>query len=211
MAEKLQKSSQAIPRSQLIPRAIQSQLDHPPIGPNESVAEFKSLFHELAEAVQGGHRSAAEFVMLLQATILTFRTVALERIRSAMIPHMRPEAVVALIRLANGTVERNFVTDFEVNDRRKEYFANKDGKAKIEASFARVGYAADAVDIEAFQLALPSLAPIDRQINAAQKQLMAFLKEIDRRDAKRAEELRKATLNAVSRARSEVADKREAN
>ncbi|UPK33948.1 hypothetical protein IVB18_38155 [Bradyrhizobium sp. 186] len=149
--------------------------------------------------------------MLLQATILTFRIMGLERIRSAIIGHMRPEAVVALIRLANGTVEPNSVTDFGVNDRRKEYFANKDGKAKIEASFARVGYAADAVDIEAFQLALPSLAPIDRQINASQKQLMAFLKEVDRRDAKRAEDLRKATLNAVVRARSEVADKREAN
>src|SRR3954447_13174163 len=70
-----------------------------------------------------------------------------------------------------------------IRNRRKEYFANKDGKTKIEARFARAGYATDVVDVEAFQLALPSLALIDRQINAAQNQLMAFLKEIDRRDA----------------------------
>ena len=84
MAENVQQSPKAIPRSQPIPRFIQSQLDHPPIGPNESAAEFKSLFHELAEAVQAGHRAAAEFVMLLQATILTFRIMGLERIRSAI-------------------------------------------------------------------------------------------------------------------------------
>jgi hypothetical protein len=112
--------------------------------------------------------------MLLQATILTFRAMGLERIRSALIQHMRPEAVVALIRLSDGVVERNSPAEFEVNNRGKDYFANKDGKAKVEASFTRVGYAADAVDVEAFQLALPSLVLIDRQINAAQKQLVAF-------------------------------------
>lgn len=211
MAENVQQSSKAIPRSQPIPRFIQSQLADPPIGPNESGAEFKSLFHELAEAVQAGHRSAAEFVMLLQATILTFRIMGLERIRSAMVQHMRPEAVVALIRLAHGEAECGSIASFEVYDTRKEYFATKEGKNKVEALFIRVGYAPNAVDIEAFQLALPSLALLDRQINAAQKQLMAFLKEVDRRDAKRAEELRKAALGAVSRASTVATVKREAN
>jgi hypothetical protein len=42
---------QASPKSQLIPRYILNQLAHPPIGPNESAAEFKSLFHELGDAV----------------------------------------------------------------------------------------------------------------------------------------------------------------
>lgn len=212
MVENLkQPTSPAAGPSAPIPRFIQTQLDHPPIGPNESAAEFKSLFYELTEAVQGSQRSAAECAMLFQATLLTFRSIALERIRSAIIQHMRPEAVMALIRLTDGTVERHSIADFEVNDRRKEYFSNKDGKSKIEARFTRMGYAADAVDVEAFQLALPSLALIDRQINAAQKQLMAFLKEIDRRDDKRAEELRRAALSAVSRAGSEATAKREAN
>ncbi|UVO27596.1 hypothetical protein [Bradyrhizobium arachidis] len=211
MAENVQQSSQAIPQSLPIPRFIQSQLAHPPIGPNESAGEFRSLFHELAQAVQGGQRSAAEFVMLLQATILTFRIIGLERIRDAILQHMRPEAVVALIRLTDGVVERGSAASFQAYDSRKEYFASKAGQTKVEARFTRVGYATDAVDVEAFQLALPSLAPIDRQIIAAQKQLMTFLKEVDRRDAERAKELRRATLNAVSRARPEVADKREAN
>ncbi len=39
---------------------------------------------------------------------------------------------------------------------------------------------------------------------------MAFLKEIERRDSKRAETLRKVALTAVFRARSEATDK-EAN
>ncbi|WP_027554708.1 hypothetical protein [Bradyrhizobium sp. Cp5.3] len=131
--------------------------------------------------------------------------------RSAIISHMRPEAVVSLIRLADGETEPGSIGSFEIYDRRKEYFATKEGKNKVEARFTRVGYTPDAIDIEAFQLALPSLTSIDRQINAAQKQLMAFLKEIDRRDAKRAEELRKAALGAVSRVRSEAIGKHEAN
>jgi hypothetical protein len=39
---------------------------------------------------------------------------------------------------------------------------------------------------ETFQLSLPFLTTIDRQIASAQKQLMAFLKEIDRRESRRA-------------------------
>ncbi|MET4221765.1 hypothetical protein ABIB00_007001 [Bradyrhizobium sp. LB14.3] len=212
MAENVKQTpSSTIPQSYPVPRYIQGQLAHPPIGPNESVAEFRALFYDLASAVQAGHRAAAEYAMLFQATLLTFRTMGLERIRSAIIQHMRPEAVVALIRLTDGAVERNSTAYFEVNDHRKEYFSNKEGKAKIEARFASMGYAADAVDVEAFQLALPSLALVDRQINAAQKQLMAFLREIDRRDAKRGEDLRRAALGAVSRAGLEMTLEREAN
>jgi hypothetical protein len=40
--------------------------------------------------------------------------------------------------------------------------------------------------VETFQLSLPLLTTIDRQIASAQKQLMAFLKEIDRRESRRA-------------------------
>lgn len=68
--------------------------------------------------------------------------------------------------------------------------------------FAASGYAPDAVDIEAFQQALPQIANIDRQIGAAQRQLLAFLKEIERRNARRAEEYRNVARNAVSRARA---------
>lgn len=70
---------------------------------------------------------------------------------------------------------------------------------------------ANGVDVATFQLALPSLAPIGRQINAAQKQLLAFLKKIDRRDTKRAEALRRAAYAAVARGRSTAAAKREAD
>lgn len=206
MAQNLGQSPfQSMQPSQTIPRFIQNQLAHPPIGPNEDPGEFRSLFNELAVAVEGGLRTTAEYVMLLQVTSLTFRITALERIRCGLIDQMRPEAIVALLRRMVGVIEPCSVASFEVYDHRKEYFRNQEGKAKIEAKFAQVGYAADAVENEAFQLALPSLASIDRQVNSAQKQLMAFFKEIDRRDFRRADELRKASRAAVLRAQSGTA------
>ena len=150
--------------SQTIPRFIQSQLDHPPIGPNESVTEFRSLFHELAEADQGGQRSAAEYAMLFQATTLVFRVIGLERVRSAIIQHKRPEAVVALLSQTyrNGVPERGSIAFDDANERRNNYFATKEGRKQVEAQFASAGYGADAVDVEAFELALPSVSTIDR-------------------------------------------------
>ncbi|UPJ98303.1 hypothetical protein [Bradyrhizobium sp. 172] len=71
-----------------IPRFIQTQLDHPPIGPNESAAEFKSLFYQLTEAVQGSQRSAAECAMLFQATLLTVNR------RSTGTPYRHPKGAL---------------------------------------------------------------------------------------------------------------------
>lgn len=186
---------------QPLPRFIQKQLAHPPVGPSEDASEFRSLFHELA-AVEDGHRSAAEYVMLLQVTQLTVRITTLERVRAGLISQMRPEAVVTLLRRVDGIAEQGSSASYQVYDDRKTYFRNKEGKTLIQASLSLVGYAADAVENEAFQLALPSTAMVDRQINSAQRQLMAFFKEIDRRDTRRAVELRKLTRSAVSRAQS---------
>jgi hypothetical protein len=58
---------------------------------------------------------------------------------------------------------------------------------------------------------LPALAVIDRQIAAAQKQLMAFFKELERRQSKWAEPLQTASLKAVSRARPQKFVNREEN
>lgn len=193
------------------PIFIQNQLNHPPIGPNESVEEFKSLFCELGASPQVVQRTAADYVMLLQITTLTFRAVTLERIREGLIGHQRPAAVLALLVRSHPLGEAGLSTHLESNRLRAKYFASKEGKKQVEAELAGAGYAPDAVEVEAFDLALQSVAAVDRLISAAQRQLMAFLKEIERRDYKRAESLRKSALNVVSRTRSEASDKRGPN
>ena len=196
----------------LIPRIIQRQLDNPPILPGESASEFRSLFRGLEMSAQGGW-TPADYTMIYQATTLTWRVIGLERVRSALIRHQRPAAVVALIRRTNefGGAEPGSIAYMTAPGEAIEYFKSEEGKKKIETRFAAAGYAQESVDVETFQLSLAFLTTIDRQIASAQKQLMAFLKEIDRRESRRADALRKAALNAISHARSPAADKGKAS
>jgi hypothetical protein len=117
--------------------------------------------------------------------------------------------VVGLLRRTDerGEVEPGSIAYSGVTGEATGYFTSEDARRKIERKFAAAGYAPESVDVEAFQLSLQSLATLDRQIASAQKQLMAFLKEIDRRESRRADALRATALNAISRARSPVADK----
>jgi hypothetical protein len=193
-----------------IPRFIQRQLDVPPIGPNEDANEFRSLFEELARSEHDVGRTGTDYIIAFQATTLTFRLIALERIAQAMIPHKRPEAILALLRRTGGG-EPGSLAFLATSDQRIKYVGSKEARKQFDVKFEAAGYGASAVEIEAFELALPLLAKIHAQINAAQKQLMAFLKDLERRDSRRAATLRTTALGAVSRARSEAADNREAN
>jgi hypothetical protein len=196
-----------------IPRFIQRQLDNPPILPGESAVEFRSLFREFEFSEQGGDRTAADYVMIFQVTLLTWRLLGLERMRAALIRHQRPAAVVGLLKRTDDLrgVEPGSLAFADVSGEVAGYFTSEDARKKMETKLAAAGYAPESVDVEAFQLSLHSLATIDRQVASAQKQLMAFLKEIDRRETRRADALRGTALNAISRVRSPVAGKGQAS
>ena len=80
------------------------------------------------------------------------------------------------------------------------YFTSGDARKKMKGRFAEAGYAEDAVEVEAFLQSQKSQAQIERESAAAQRQLLAFLKELERRSAKRAMQLREAALKAVKSA-----------
>lgn len=185
-----------------IPRFIQKQLDNPPLLAEESRVEFKSLFSD-----QEGPKTAAEYAIVYQATVLTWNLQRLERMRVALIRHQRPAAVAALLRRTGeySESEPGSLAFHEANVEAQTYFVSDDAKKKTEGKFIAAGYTPDAVDVEAFQLALPNIAVIDRQVAVAQKQLMAFLKELDRRyrnRAQAAQHVRKVAMNAISRAQA---------
>jgi hypothetical protein len=72
----------------------------------------------------------------------------------------------------------------------------------LEKQFSAAGYGPDAVDVEACNQSSAACAKFDQQIANARRQLMAFLKELDRRYARRAAEIRNTAINAVERART---------
>jgi hypothetical protein len=186
-----------------IPLFIRRQLDNPPILPGESAREFKTLFREIEYSAERGEKSAADYLMDYQATGLIWNLQRIERMIVAVIRHMQLPAVAALIRRTNksGESEPGSVSYCEAHKWALDYFSSEDLKKQVLQRFAKAGYAPDAVDVEAFEQAFPQLTMLYRQQAVAQRQLLVFLKEIDRRNSRRAKDLRKVANNVLSRAR----------
>lgn len=66
-----------------------------------------------------------------------------------------------------------------------------------------VGYPPDALEVEAFQLALPDLATIERLIVSAQKRLDKFLDDLERTSKASARALRLAAEKAIAANKSD--------
>ena len=189
-----------------IPLFIRRQLDNPPILPGESAREFKSLFHQIEYSAERGEKSAADYLMDYQATGLIWNLQRIERMIVAVIRHMQLPAVAALIRRTNksGECEPGSMSYCEAHGIALNYFSSEDIKKQVLQRFAKAGYAPDAVEVEAFEQAFPQLTILYRQQATAQRQLLVFLKETDRRNSRRAKDLRKVANNVLSRAREPV-------
>ena len=186
-----------------IPLFIRRQLDNPPILPGESAREFKSLFHQIEYSAEDRKKTAADYLMNFQATVLIWHLQRFERMIVAVIRHMQLPAVAALIRRTNksGECEPGSMSYCEAHGIALDYFSSEDIKKQVLQRFAKAGYAPDSVEVEAFEQAFPQLTILYRQQATAQRQLLVFLKEIDRRNSRRAKELRKVADTMMSRAR----------
>src|SRR5262249_20689052 len=87
------------------------------------------------------------------------------------------------------------------NAQARAFFASEESRKKSVESFCQAGYSPDAVDAEAHLQAHPLIIPIERQIAVAERLLMLFLRELDHRYARRAEEIRRDAAGALARGR----------
>ena len=161
------------------------------------------LFREIEYSAEDRKKTAADYLMNYQATVLIWNLQRIDRMIVAMIGHMNLAAVATLIRRTNksGDSEPGSESYREAHALALNFFASENVKERLLERFAKAGYGPDAVDVEAFEQAFPRLAILYRQQNAAQRQLLVLLKEIDRRNSRRAKELRKVADNVLSRAR----------
>ena len=142
-------------------------------------------------------------MMNYQATVLMWNLQRIDRMIVAVIGHTHLAAVAALIRRTNksGESEPGSMSYREAHALALDYFKSEEVKKGLLERFAKAGYGPDAVDVEAFEQAFPQLTILYRQQAVAQRQLLVFLKEIDRRNSRRAKDLRKVANNVLSRAR----------
>lgn len=184
------------------PQFIEKRLENPPVVVGENPVEFRVLFVELECACLEHGGTAAEHMMVYQVAVLTWRLMRLERMRTSIIRHHRPVAVLSLVRRTDehAEAERGSLAHARMGAEAMTYFASKDAKKTLETRFIEAGYAEDAVEIEAFVQSQNSQVQIEREASAAQRQLLAYLKELERRSMRRARELREAALKAVKSA-----------
>jgi uncharacterized protein YdiU (UPF0061 family) len=190
-------------QSKRIPIFIQRQLDNPPVLPGENVREFNTLFREIEYSAERGKKTAADYAVDYQATVLMWNLQRIDRMIIALIRHMHPAAVAALIRRTSkyGEMEPGSLAYSAAHVDALAYFSSEDAKKQMLEKFANAGYAPDAVEVEAFERALAQITNLNHQQTVARRQLLAFLNEIDRRNSRRAKELRKVGDNVISRAR----------
>jgi len=191
-----------------IPMFIQKRLDNPPVLPGESAREFITLFREIEYSVEGGKKTAADWAIDYQATMLIWILQRIDSMIVAVIRHMHPAAVAALIRRTSnyGETEAGSLAFGEAHLDSLKYFASEETKKQMLERFSQSGYTANAVEVEAFEQALAQITSLNRQQTVARQQLLAFLKEIDRRSSRRAKELRKVAEKVASRAPASAAE-----
>ena len=185
-----------------IPTFVQKQLDNPPVLPGESAREFNIMFREIEYSADGGNKTAADWVIDYQATALIWNLQRYDRMVVAVIRQMHPAAVAALIRRTSiyGETEPGSLVYGQAHAEALKYFASEETKKLVLQRFSKAGYTPNAVEVEAFEQALAQITSLNRQQTVARQQLLAFLKEIDRRNSRRAKELRKVTEQVISRA-----------
>lgn len=187
-----------------VPRAIRTMIENTPLLPGEVRKDFVELFFELERTPDGGSKTMAEYVMILEATKLIFNLQRLERRRVQLIEHLRPAAVMSLhVRVSkDGLAEPGSVAYSTAISQTRAYFGSKEGWTKSTESFRQAGYSQHAVDSESYLQAHPIIMAIERQIAVAERLLMSFLRQLDQRYVRRAEEIRRAAAKALARGRS---------
>lgn len=90
-----------------IPFFIRRQLENPPVLPGENKSEFNTLFREIEYSAEGGEKTAADYAVDYQATVLIWNLQRIDRMMVAVIRHMHPAAVAALLGVAASSARRS--------------------------------------------------------------------------------------------------------
>jgi hypothetical protein len=175
-------------------------LETPQLLPHENSQEFLQLFDRLED--YGKPENPRDYLVVYQATVLTWEILRYQRLKVGVLrSHQRP-ALESLLRKSHvhaatkGGGER-FV-QVEAHKDATKWFADPASRPALMNAIEKAGYPADALEVEAFQLALPTLAPIERLIVSAQKRLDLFLEDLERSAEARALAIRLAAEKAIA-------------
>jgi hypothetical protein len=172
-------------------------LDTPQLLPHENSKEFLPLFDSLED--YGKPQNLRDYLAVHQATVLTWDILRYQEMKVGLLrSHQRPalESLFRKIQVGTGVAEG--VARSEARQLAAPWFVDPASRAAIMKAIEDAGYPPNAIEVEAFQLALPALAPIERLIVSAQRRLDVFLDDLERTSKTRARARRLAAEKAIA-------------
>jgi hypothetical protein len=189
-------------RPKTYPLDILNRLLHTPqLLPHESAKEFIQLFESIDD--YGKPQTTRDYMAVYQATVLTWDILRYQKMKVGVLcSHQRPALESLLrkiqVRPASKKGISETVAQSEARQLAAPWFKDPASRPAMMHAIENAGYPTDALEVEAFQLALPALATIERLIVSAQKRLNVFLDDLERTSKAAARALRLATEKAIA-------------
>ena len=174
------------PRSKW-PKMIQKLFIWPPLLPDENEEDFEELFDSFVKAV--GAETVIEFYQAYDVAILTWEIQRYQHTRMKLIGNHTRQAVKNTFETMltdQSPVAAEAIVKHDTATKTERFFSDPRFRAQAVAEFDQVDYSIEAAT---FALALPEIVAIERLIASAQKRLLSFLNNLEKRCATRAEKL----------------------
>ena len=175
-------------------------LDSPQLLPHENSKEFLQLFDSLEE--YGKPQSSRDYLAVYQSTVLTWDVLRYQNMKIGVLrSHQRPALESLLREIQVGPASKKGISETVAQSKARElaapWFKDPASRPAMMKALEEAGYPSNALEVEAFQLALPALATIERLIVSAQKRLNLFLEDLERTSKAAARALRAAAEKAI--------------
>jgi hypothetical protein len=176
-------------------------LESPQLLPHENAEEFNQLFDSLED--YGKPQSSRDYMAVYQATVLTWDVLRYQNMKIGVLrSHRRPALESLLRKIQVRTASKKGIAEAVAQSEARQlaapWFKDPTSRPAMKKALEDAGYPPNALEVEAFQLALPALATIERLIVSAQKRLNLFLDDLERTSKARARALRVATEKAIA-------------
>lgn len=174
------------PRSKW-PQSIQRLFVWPPLLPDENQEAFENLFDSFVQAV--GAETVIEFYQAYDVALLTWEIQRYQHTRMRLIGNHAQQAVkntFAMMLTDQSPVAAEAIAKHDIARKTKRFFSDPEFHEEALLEFENVDYSIEAAT---FALALPEIVAIERLIASAQKRLLSFLNNLEKRCATRAEKL----------------------
>lgn len=181
-----EQESKESPRSKW-PKMIQKLFIRPPLLPDENEEEFEELFDSFVKAV--GAETVIEFHQVYDVAILTWEIQRYQSTRMKLIGNHTRQAVkntFAMMLTDQSPVVAEAIVNHATATKTENFFSDPEFRAQAVSEFDEVDYSIEAAT---FALALPEIVAIERLIASAQKRLLSFLDNLEKRCAARAKKL----------------------